>query len=323
MSNVQLRKALGMVTPVERLVVRNALKRCSPEFFQFSMVRFKGLFRVSLVLHWFTHIRVHTPVLAGRMYISRSSSDRLLKSEVPECISDPRFIGRNTLGGKCLQCEGHGHHQLLGCEARRWGKKQNRRRISAIFPPRRLRAQPLHHTVPSLIPYLWYLSYLLWLSPQAEWQNDTVAAPGRKSLPWCPRFRRVVTELYTAVFSRLGYYEVSISFWQILWSVSFTSTRTQEPKVDRAGGAFQAGVSVIAVVGLECKRESREFKMNIKKGPETLLAGEMMTGNWWTLSLLFCKVFQKISPARPEEPTWWQSRTCKLTIARNMEGGTS
>lgn len=51
MSNVQLRKALGMVTPVERLVVRNALKRCSPEFFQFSMVRFKGLFRVSLVLH--------------------------------------------------------------------------------------------------------------------------------------------------------------------------------------------------------------------------------------------------------------------------------
>ena len=51
MSNVQLRKALGMVTPVERLVVRNALKRCSPEFFAFSMVRFKGLFRVSLVLH--------------------------------------------------------------------------------------------------------------------------------------------------------------------------------------------------------------------------------------------------------------------------------
>lgn len=65
----------------------------------------------------------------------------------------------------------------------------------------------------------------------------------------------------------------------ILWSISFTSTHTQEPKVDRAGGAFQAGVSVIAVVGLECKRESREFKMNIKKGPETLLAGEMMTGN--------------------------------------------
>lgn len=49
MSNVQLRKALGMVTPVERLVVRNALKRCSSEFFQFSVVRFKGLF----VYPWF------------------------------------------------------------------------------------------------------------------------------------------------------------------------------------------------------------------------------------------------------------------------------
>ena len=34
------------------------------------------------------------------------------------------------------------------------GARTLRRRISAIFPPRRLRAEPLHHTVPSLMPYL-------------------------------------------------------------------------------------------------------------------------------------------------------------------------
>lgn len=56
MSNVQLRKALGLVTPVERLVVRNALKRTLAKFRMFDEMVSLAYVSIYINLHGDIHM---------------------------------------------------------------------------------------------------------------------------------------------------------------------------------------------------------------------------------------------------------------------------